>query len=171
MVRTLIISNYAPLFATGYNHTKSGMLLLWTMNEDSMSISSACAKRVRFELFMLNYQLTYPNSFLSGTYGGHVELSAFAHMTRRNVKVIQPGLVYVIEWHAGMSPEDMPPAPSLTSLGLPEVDPSAALVNERDRRKAKRESKRLDKVGVPPATSDLNEESSTTLPTGPVYVA
>lgn len=37
----------------------------------------------------------------NATYGGHVELSAFAHMTRRNVKVIQPGLVYVIEWDAG----------------------------------------------------------------------
>ncbi|KAJ7801708.1 hypothetical protein B0H14DRAFT_3782518 [Mycena olivaceomarginata] len=30
-----------------------------------------------------------------------MELSAFAHLTRRNVKVIQPGLVYVIEWAAG----------------------------------------------------------------------
>lgn len=29
-----------------------------------------------------------------------MELSAFAHMTKRNVKVIQPGLVYVIEWGA-----------------------------------------------------------------------
>jgi len=29
-----------------------------------------------------------------------MELSAFAHMTKRNVKVIQPGLVYVIEWSA-----------------------------------------------------------------------
>ncbi|KAG9310909.1 hypothetical protein JVU11DRAFT_8770 [Chiua virens] len=36
-----------------------------------------------------------------GTYGGHLELSAFSHFARRNVKVIQPGLVYVIEWHAG----------------------------------------------------------------------
>ncbi|KAF9221775.1 cysteine proteinase [Gyrodon lividus] len=34
-----------------------------------------------------------------GTYGGHLELSAFAHFVRRNVKVIQPGLVYVIEWN------------------------------------------------------------------------
>lgn len=37
----------------------------------------------------------------NATYGGHMELSAFAHMMRRNVKVIQPGLVYVIEWNAG----------------------------------------------------------------------
>ena len=34
----------------------------------------------------------------NATYGGHMELSAFANMVRRNVKVIQPGLVYVIEW-------------------------------------------------------------------------
>jgi len=33
-----------------------------------------------------------------------MELSAFAHLTRRNVKVIQPGLVYVIEWTAFASP-------------------------------------------------------------------
>ncbi|KAF7984528.1 hypothetical protein HWV62_13701 [Athelia sp. TMB] len=40
------------------------------------------------------------------TYGGHLELSAFAHLTRRNVKVIQPGLVYVIEWAAGGADDD-----------------------------------------------------------------
>lgn len=49
---------------------------------------------------------------LTATYGGHLELSAFAHMYRRNVKVIQPGLVYVIEWDAGGNPssdeEDKP---------------------------------------------------------------
>lgn len=33
----------------------------------------------------------------NATYGGHMELSAFAHLTRRNIKVIQPGLVYVIQ--------------------------------------------------------------------------
>ncbi|KAJ7585201.1 hypothetical protein C8J56DRAFT_950102 [Mycena floridula] len=35
----------------------------------------------------------------NATYGGHMELSAFAHLTRRNIKVIQPGLVYVIQWN------------------------------------------------------------------------
>lgn len=29
-----------------------------------------------------------------------MELSAFAHWAQRDVKVIQPGLVYVIEWSA-----------------------------------------------------------------------
>jgi len=37
----------------------------------------------------------------NATYGGHMELSAFADVTRRDVKVIQPGLVYVIEWNSG----------------------------------------------------------------------
>jgi hypothetical protein len=41
------------------------------------------------------------SSTSTATYSGHMELSAFAHLTRRNVKVIQPGLVYVIEWAAG----------------------------------------------------------------------
>ena len=34
-----------------------------------------------------------------------MELSAFAHLSKRNIKVIQPGLVYVIEWQAGESPQ------------------------------------------------------------------
>ncbi|KAF6749835.1 hypothetical protein DFP72DRAFT_1141462 [Ephemerocybe angulata] len=42
----------------------------------------------------------------NGTYGGHLELSAFAHMVKRNVKVVQPGLVYVIEWGAGLDAEE-----------------------------------------------------------------
>ncbi|KAJ7278929.1 hypothetical protein C8J57DRAFT_150486 [Mycena rebaudengoi] len=48
----------------------------------------------------------------NATYGGHMELSAFAHLTRRNVKVIQPGLVYVIEWASGGSPPASPTLPS-----------------------------------------------------------
>ncbi|RXW13398.1 hypothetical protein EST38_g12456 [Candolleomyces aberdarensis] len=42
----------------------------------------------------------------NGTYGGHLELSAFAHMSKRDVKVVQPGLVYVIEWAAGLDEEE-----------------------------------------------------------------
>ena len=38
---------------------------------------------------------------MSATYGGHMELSAFAHLSKRNIKLIQPGPVYVIEWQAG----------------------------------------------------------------------
>lgn len=32
----------------------------------------------------------------SGTYGGHLELSAFAQLKQKEIKIVQPGLVYVI---------------------------------------------------------------------------
>jgi hypothetical protein len=34
---------------------------------------------------------------LQAAYDGHLELSAFAHMKKCNVKTIQPGLVYLLE--------------------------------------------------------------------------
>jgi hypothetical protein len=34
----------------------------------------------------------------AGTYGGHLELSAFANFHRRPIKIIQPGMVYVISY-------------------------------------------------------------------------
>jgi hypothetical protein len=52
-----------------------------------------------------------------------MELSAFAHMARRNVKVVQPGLVYVIEWqafvvsHSPTSPT-FPEAPATVSPSI-----------------------------------------------------
>ncbi|KAG2125763.1 hypothetical protein DEU56DRAFT_824268 [Suillus clintonianus] len=61
-----------------------------------------------------------------GTYGGHLELSAFAHFARRNVKVIQPGLVYVIEWKAGAESDEQ----------------SSSQDNERDTRRKKRQQQR-----------------------------
>ncbi|PWN50197.1 cysteine proteinase [Violaceomyces palustris] len=32
----------------------------------------------------------------SGTYGGHLELSAFAQLKQKQIKIVQPGLVYVV---------------------------------------------------------------------------
>ncbi|KAG1750453.1 uncharacterized protein EDB91DRAFT_690276 [Suillus paluster] len=61
-----------------------------------------------------------------GTYGGHLELSAFAHFARKNVKVIQPGLVYVIEWKAGAESDDQ----------------SSSQDNEREARRKKRQQQR-----------------------------
>lgn len=31
-----------------------------------------------------------------GTYGGHLELSAFAHAMLKPIRIVQPGLVYVV---------------------------------------------------------------------------
>ncbi|WFD36212.1 hypothetical protein MCUN1_003089 [Malassezia cuniculi] len=37
----------------------------------------------------------------TGTYGGHLELSAFAHAFQKNIKIVQPGLVYVVAGNDG----------------------------------------------------------------------
>lgn len=64
-------------------------------------------------------------------------------MSRRNVKVVQPGLVYVIEWDAGgdSSPETPPGSPSPSSSTLPAVG-SDTTSSGRDKRRAKRDTKR-----------------------------
>lgn len=42
----------------------------------------------------------------AGTYGGHLELSAFAQLYQKEIKIMQPGLVYIV------SPVDDTEAPS-----------------------------------------------------------
>jgi OTU domain-containing protein 3 len=55
-------------------------------------------------------------------------------MTRRNVKVIQPGLVYVIEWDAGNGgfPTESP-------------DPEDPMLGEREKRRLRRDKVRAEK--------------------------
>lgn len=93
------------------------------------------------------------------TYGGHLELSAFAHMTKRNVKVIQPGLVYVIEWDAGGDFADEP-AEAETS---PLADDTA--LDSREKRRQRRERLR--------SASDKHvwDAGELTTSQGTVYVA
>ena len=88
----------------------------------------------------------------TATYGGHLELSAFAHMTKRNVKVIQPGLVYVIEWDAGGDLGD--------SSAQGDDDSN---LDDREKRRLRRERRRSEQ-----AAADDPEPSMTT---GTVYVA
>ncbi|KAI0270389.1 hypothetical protein BC834DRAFT_510962 [Gloeopeniophorella convolvens] len=112
------------------------------------------------------------------TYGGHLELSAFAHMKRCNVKVIQPGLVYLIEWAAGWDPATMKETPASSSSSslattLIEREP---VINDRSRRAARRESRKaaLDKANagkaaIERADDDDDDDESPDTPT--VYVA
>ena len=51
----------------------------------------------------LHVKLTFD---FPGTYGGHIELSAFARLYRHNIKIIQPDVVYVMEHGAGEEPEE-----------------------------------------------------------------
>lgn len=83
-------------------------------------------------------------------------------MAKRDVKVIQPGLVYVIEWDAGgdMEPEDAP---------SPSSAPDALQDEDEDKPMTRRERKRLERErasSLPPTP-----QSSTDRPPGPVYVA
>ncbi|KAG9004802.1 hypothetical protein FRB94_002051 [Tulasnella sp. JGI-2019a] len=77
----------------------------------------------------------------TGTYGGHLELCAFAHLKHRNVKVIQPGLVYVIEWSTGPNAEDVAPSeePQSTGASSSTSDPIDAGLSSRDQRRARRD--------------------------------
>ncbi|KAG8858923.1 hypothetical protein FRB96_004743 [Tulasnella sp. 330] len=61
----------------------------------------------------------------AATYGGHLELCAFAHLKHRNVKVIQPGLVYVIEWSTGPN-DDNPLTTSSASSSSRSLEASSS---------------------------------------------
>jgi OTU domain-containing protein 3 len=96
-----------------------------------------------------------------------MELTAFAHMTGRDVKVVQPGLVYVIEANAfGGSPDPPPP-----------LDPNASepALNSRDARKSRRERVKEEKararVAEEAAVIAAGDDPDDSEPTGPVYVA
>lgn len=77
----------------------------------------------------------------SGTYGGHLELSAFAHLKHKNVKVIQPGLVYVIEWNAGSPIKETFGSASDSDSHVP-----TSPAQERQIRRARREKLRETKI-------------------------
>ncbi|KAF8153911.1 hypothetical protein B0H34DRAFT_809552 [Crassisporium funariophilum] len=89
----------------------------------------------------------------NATYGGHMELSAFAHMTRRNVKVIQPGLVYVIEWAAfSSSSSSSSPSASSSSPGSSSSGSSSQPQPTDQRRRSKRTP------GLPKSAKALDAE-------------
>ncbi|KAI0790173.1 hypothetical protein BC629DRAFT_1512085 [Irpex lacteus] len=96
-----------------------------------------------------------------GTYGGHLELSAFAHMTKRNVKVVQPGLVYVIEWDAGG--EDEPEEEKA------QTQPTVAGEEDDTHTLKRRERKRLEREKA--STLPPIPQPSEAYAANPVYVA
>lgn len=107
----------------------------------------------------------------TGTYGGHLELTAFSHLKRRDVKVIQPGLVYVIEWTSGadLSPTT-PEVPLSEQIPLTPASP----MKGRDARRVRREKKQQlkDKQAsrkAPEQDGSDDDDDDTSL--GAVYVA
>lgn len=84
----------------------------------------------------------------AGTYGGHLELSAFAHFARRDVKVVQPGLVYVIEWNAGGEGiADQSTSPALQTDDSQLMDP-------REKRRARKQQQQREEMSRQEETSD-----------------
>lgn len=165
-------SNFERTFVTGYSHIASDTHLSLTTSVVWMSTFPSCVNRVRSSVPPCSI-LSLPTP-CSATYGGHLELSAFAHMKKCNVKVIQPGLVYLIEWAAGWDPvvaKDNPTSSSSSlATTLVEREP---IVNDRSRRAARRESKRAerDKVRSDKATTDDEDVVHKDNVTPTVYVA
>ncbi len=96
-------------------------------------------------------------------------------MKKCNVKVIQPGLVYVIEWSAGwdaVAAGKDSPASSSSSLAttLLEREP---ISNDRSRRAARRESRRAEreKARSDKAAQDEEDDVDKDQVTPTVYVA
>ena len=102
-----------------------------------------------------------------GTYGGHLELSAFAHLKRRNVKVIQPGLVYVIEWMGGGEPS----SPKVSHSPGPPVAVEDPSLSERERRKLRREKRKEQREKSSKAMISSDDESDDESDFDTVYVA
>ncbi|TRM58264.1 hypothetical protein BD626DRAFT_438394 [Schizophyllum amplum] len=100
----------------------------------------------------------------NGTYGGHLELSAFAHMTGKNVKVIQPALVYVI----GAGNDSSSAASSSTSEQQADAGPDEPS-SGREKRQARRDRMRAEK-GTPSKLADEDDEDEDGVP-NTVYVA
>lgn len=98
-----------------------------------------------------------------------MELTSFAHMTGRDVKVVQPGLVYVIEANAfGGTPD---PPPPLTAAGMAQDN----VKNSREARKFRRERVKADRIKAKEAEEAAiiaaGDDSDDDEPSGPVYVA
>ena len=147
------------------------MPLLWMTSVDWTSIFNVCVSPVRFLLHITDLDFLFDPLLKPslGTYGGHLELTAFAHLKKRDVKVIQPGLVYVIEWKSGadLSPTTETPP----SEQIPVVPPST--LNEREVRKTRREKrkeiKERAKLVAQSTHEDDDEDEDSSL--GAIYVA
>lgn len=172
---SLATSSYGRTFAIGSSHIVSAMPPLSMTNAAWTSTFLSCVNLVSSICSIIGF-LERPHVSYSATYGGHLELSAFAHMKKCNVKVIQPGLVYLIEWAAGWdvaAAAVMDTAASSSSSLATTLIEREPLANDRSRRAARRESKRVerekaraDKAGM---YQDDDKDKDAETPT--VYVA
>lgn len=101
----------------------------------------------------------------NGTYGGHLELHAFAQMKQKQIKIVQPGLVYVVDG-VDDSPEalrarDEKEQERLRVQNTIQAGTESAPLTERQRRRLKREETKRDKNSSKPTASDDPSTSAT----------
>lgn len=102
----------------------------------------------------------------NGTYGGHLELHAFAQMKQKQIKIVQPGIVYVVEG-VDDSPEarrlrDEKEQERLRIQSSIQAGTESAPLTERQQRKQKRDEAKRDKKPTKLAQHDEASESSST---------
>ncbi|SPO44796.1 uncharacterized protein PSANT_02482 [Moesziomyces antarcticus] len=106
----------------------------------------------------------------NGTYGGHLELHAFAQMKQKQIKIVQPGLVYVVEG-VDDSPEALRAREAkeqerLRVQNTIEAGTDAGPLTERQRRRQKREEIKREKVskadGADPSASTPSPNAAQT---------
>ena len=100
----------------------------------------------------------------NGTYGGHLELHAFAQMKQKQIKIVQPGLVYVVEG-VDDSPEairarEAKEQERLRVQNSIEAGSETAPLTERQRRRQKREETKRDKQSSKVDSSDAASTSA-----------
>lgn len=97
-------------------------------------------------------------------------------MTKRNVKIIQPGLVYVIEWDAGdesrIAVDDVEPS-SVADASSTDLSPRSVALQDSNvgEKLTRRERKRAERDKSVQPDSVITTEDGESVPLGPVYVA
>ena len=107
-----------------------------------------------------------------GTYGGHLELSAFAHLIQKPIRIIQPGLVYVVSCdddspksrQSRLKRERQRESELRSADAGASEDRAAAAASDRETRRRRREQHRLQEPAPPRGDARLET-------VGPLYIA
>lgn len=144
-------------------------------DDRGLDVHLGCMRQPGIKIDTRRYGLFLTPRIYLGTYGGHLELTAFAHLKRRDVKVIQPGLVYVIEWRSGaeLSPTRETPPVRFESEDneVEEVAPPKDREARRLRREKKRELKEKAAKSKQNAGDSDDDDDEGRQEFGAVYVA
>lgn len=99
----IITLDFAMRFAITWPHRPTDTPASLTSRNPLKTMSRRCVRMVSsadvapVHVPSMNFlNIPISGSPPSGTYGGHLELSAFASLKKKEIKIVQPGLVYVV---------------------------------------------------------------------------